>query len=274
MGFIKVISIVNQKGGVGKTTTALTLGESLAFFNKKTLVIDLDPHACATIQLNYHPNDISKDSYELFKERPIRDLKSFIHKNKNHKFDFIPASINLSKLEIELKDKKDRALILKRNLAHFRLKYDYILLDCPPHLGIILINAIAASDLLIIPTQTEFLALHGLKLLFNTIGLVKKSLNKDINYKILPTMHDKRIKSCQRILFLLKEKLNRKLNNKVFSTVIHIDSKFKEAARIGGIILNIFPKSRGSKEYIQLAREILALDKNKDIKNERIDFSN
>ncbi len=270
MGLVKVISITNQKGGVGKTTTALTLGESLAFFNKKTLVIDLDPHACATIQLNYLPNEISKDSYELFKEGPIRNLRSFIHKNKNHKFDFIPASIDLSKLEIELKDKKDRILILKRNLSFFRLKYDYILLDCPPHLGIILINAIAASDLLIIPTQTEFLALHGLKLLFNTIGLVKKTLNKNIDYKILPTMYDKRIKSCQRILFLLKEKLN----DKVFSTVIHIDSKFKEAARIGAIILNVSPKSRGSKEYIQLAREILSLDKNKDRKNERINFSN
>ncbi len=258
---LKTIAITNQKGGVGKTTTAISLGESLSFFNAKTLVIDLDPHACASIQLNYFSDSIKGDSYELFTTRNILKVwKRLVHRNKTHKFDFIPGSINLSKLELDLKDKKDKIKILKRNLTIFKSKYDYILLDCPPHLGIILINAIVASDFLIIPIQTEFLALHGLKLLFNTMGLIRKSIKRDIRYKILATMYDKRLKSCQRILYLLRDKLNQK----VFSTVIHIDSKFKEAARQGGVILNFSPKSRGSKEYIQLAKEVLALN-NKEV---------
>ena len=146
-------------------------------------------------------------------------------------------------------------MILKQALETLPGKYDYIILDCPPHLGILLINALIAADLLIIPIQTDFMALHGLKLLFDTLRTLNKVLPKPVRYKAVPTMYDKRAKACTRVLEILRKKMN----NAIFETVIGIDTHFREASALGKSIYGVDAKSRGSIAYAQLAKEVMEI---------------
>lgn len=251
----QVIAVTNQKGGVGKTTTALSLGAALVILGKKTLVIDLDPHASATIHLTYYSETYKENILDIFLKDDLDEdgLYSLIKKDKRHFFDFIPGSIKLATVEAEVKDKKSKGLVLKKALEKISKEYDFILLDCPPNFGIILINALVASTLTIIPIQTEFLALHGLKLTFDTIRMLNRVLNRKIEYKALATMYDQRVGACRRVVEVLK----RNLKQKMFNTIISVDSKFREASARGDIIYNLYPQSRGAKQYLQLAKEIL-----------------
>ncbi|GAB6161358.1 ParA family protein [Desulfothermus naphthae] len=249
-----VLAIATQKGGVGKTTTALNLGAALVILGKKTLVMDLDPHASATIHLAYYPENLSVSILELFLREKVdlEFLNSVIKKDKRHLFDFIPGSIKLSMVESELKEKPGKGLILKNAIARLKDKYEYIILDCPPNFGIILINALVASTLTVIPIQAEFLALHGLKLTFDTIRMLNKVLPNFIQYKVLATMFDQRVGACRRVVEVLRQNLK----DKFFKTIISIDTKFREASAKGELIYNLYPKSRGAKQYLQLAKEI------------------
>ncbi len=251
----RVIAIANQKGGVGKTTTALTLGAALVILKKKTLVIDLDPHASATIHLAYYPETIHESVVDIFlKESPSReDLHGLIQRNKRHFFDFIPGSIKLSVVEAELKDRVGKGRILKRVLSMLDGDYEYIILDCPPSFGVILVNALVASTLTVIPIQAEFLALHGLRLTFDTIRMLNKVLPHPLSYKALATMFDRRVGACRRVVEVLRENLK----DRFFKTIIGIDTKFREASARGEIIYNLAPASRGAKQYLELAREII-----------------
>jgi chromosome partitioning protein len=252
---IQTIAVANQKGGVGKTTTTLSLGAAFCRLGYKTLVLDLDPHACATIHLAYYPEQIASCSMQAFsleQGSQCLDWSSLIQKDPRHYFDFVPGSIKLSELESDLKDKKGKGLALKKNLEQLTEQYDYILLDCPPHLGVILINALVAADLTIIPIQTEFLALHGLRLTFDTIRMLNKALPEPIYYKTLATMYDRRVGACHRVYNLLRKKLG----NKFFQTAINIDTQFREASAQGKLIYDVAPKSRGGAEYFRLAKEI------------------
>ncbi|MFW6178575.1 MAG: ParA family protein, partial [Desulfohalobiaceae bacterium] len=141
---------------------------------------------------------------------------------------------------------------LRKNLELVKRDYDYILLDCPPHLGVILINALVAADLTIIPIQTEFLALHGLRLTFDTIRMLNRALPEQIYYKTLATMHDRRVGACRRVYNLLRKKLG----DRFFQTAINIDTQFREASAQGKLIFDVAPRSRGGAEYLRLAREI------------------
>ncbi|MFP4672300.1 MAG: ParA family protein [Desulfohalobiaceae bacterium] len=253
---IQTIAVANQKGGVGKTTTTLTLGAALSKLGYRTLVLDLDPHACATIHLAYYPEQISSCPLQAFAleqagQSPL-DWDSLIHKDSRHYFDFVPGSIKLSELEADLKDKKGKGVALRKNLELVKRDYDYILLDCPPHLGVILINALVAADLTIIPIQTEFLALHGLRLTFDTIRMLNRALPEQIYYKTLATMHDRRVGACRRVYNLLRKKLG----DRFFQTAINIDTQFREASAQGKLIFDVAPRSRGGAEYLRLAREI------------------
>jgi chromosome partitioning protein len=253
-----VLSIANQKGGVGKTTTTLSLGAALKKSGRNVLVMDLDPHACATIHLSFFPGSFRWSALDIFKHfinqnRYYDDfnLSDVIYKCKF--FDFVPGHIRLSDLEFDLRDVSGKGLILRNWIKKIATNYDYILIDCPPQMGVLLVNALVAADLVIIPIQTDFLALHGLKLIFDTMRLLNKVLKRPISYRTLATMYDRRASACRRVLKLLRQKMGKKM----FSTIINMDTKFREASARGEVILEYAPKSRGALEYVQLAREIL-----------------
>jgi chromosome partitioning protein len=253
-----VLAIANQKGGVGKTTTALSLAACLAEIGRRVLVMDLDPHACASIHLAFYPEEQRTTVYELFLEEhaPARRalLEKCLHKAGSAGFDFAPGHIRLSELEMDLRDKPGKGTILKQCLADLHDRYDVIVLDCPPHVGILLVNALVASRMVIIPMQTDFLALHGVRLIFGTMKTLNKALPRPLDYRILATMFDRRAGACRRVLNLLRKKAG----NRVLETVIPMDTKFREASALGKIILEVAPSSRGAMAYKQLARELTA----------------
>ncbi|SDN60615.1 chromosome partitioning protein [Desulfonauticus submarinus] len=249
----KVLAIANQKGGVGKTTTALSLGCGLSILGKKVLVLDLDAHACGTVHLGFFPGTYKTSALDIFLPNSEKQQDSLIYKKETLRFDFVPAHIKLAEVEGNLKGSPGRGWLLKKWLLRYAKDYDFVVLDCPPHTGVILLNALAAADLVIVPVQTDFLALHGLKLIFDTFRLLKIALKRNVNFKILATMYDIRTKASRRVFNLLRKKLG----DKLFSTVISIDTNFREASSEGKTIFEYAPKSRGAFQYLQLAKEIL-----------------
>ncbi|MDR2161390.1 MAG: ParA family protein [Desulfovibrio sp.] len=255
---IKVIAVANQKGGVGKTTTAVTLSSALSRMGKRILILDLDPHACASVHLRYYPEELEYSANDIFAEsRPgLPELWASIRRpHPTQTFDVVPATIRLAELEVDLRNRKGKGAILQQALGHVRSEYDYILLDCPPHVGILLVNALVACDLLLVPIQTDFLALHGLKLLFDTIKVLNKVLPAPIRYRVLPTLYDRRARACARVLELLEMKMR----DSMFQTVIGMDTHFRDASALGKVIYEIAPESRGAQEYEDLAKEIVEL---------------
>ncbi len=254
----RIIAVANQKGGVGKTTTSVTLAAALSRKGQKVLILDLDPHACASVHLRFYPDEQAGSINDIFTTDEgawpeVWQKIRFEHEGKL--FDVVPASIRLSELETDLRGRKGKGAILQQALALVRAEYDFIVIDCPPHVGILLVNALVACDMLVIPIQTDFLALHGLKLLFDTIKILNKVLPKPICYRALATMYDRRAKACHRVLDLL----GMKMGNRMFHTIIGIDTRFREASAMGRVIYEIDPETRGAKEYEELAAEILSL---------------
>lgn len=252
----QIVAIANQKGGVGKTTSTLTLGAALARRGKRVLIMDLDPHANASVHLRFYPEDLDVTMYDLFMvdEPAWPDLwKRLVRRNDGQDWDVAPASIRLAELDVDLKGRKGKGAILQQAVAHVRDDYDVILIDCPPHVGILLVNALVACDLLVIPIQTDFLALHGLKLLFDTIRVLNKVLPQSIRYRAFATMFDKRARACNRVLELLAQKMG----TKMFNTVVGVDTRFREASAQGRVIYDLDPESRGARAYDALAEEML-----------------
>ncbi len=251
-----VLAIANQKGGVGKTTTALSLAACLAEMGRRVLVMDLDPHACASIHLGFYPEEQRTTLYDLFlaeSETARRGvIEKTLYRTASSGFDFTPSHIRLSELEMDLRDRPGKGMILKQCLEELGTRYEFVVLDCPPHVGILLINALVASHLVIIPMQTDFLALHGVRLLFATMKTLNKALPRPIDYRILATMFDRRAGACRRVLQLLRKKAGAK----VLESVIPLDTKFREASAMGKDILQVAPSSKGALAYRQLAREL------------------
>lgn len=254
-GRARILAVANQKGGVGKTTTALSLGAALSRRGKRVLVMDLDPHNCASAHLGLFPENVSRSALDLFLANEV-DAACFmatVAEAGQSGFDFVPGHSRLSELDVDLRDRPRKGIILKEALASVSDRYDFAILDCPPHMGVLLANALVASDLLVIPIQTDFLALHGLRLIFDSIRTLNRVLPRPLVFMALATMFDRRAGACVRVLNLLR----RKLGTRIFSTVIGLDTKFREASADGKVIFEVAPDSRGAREYLQLADEIL-----------------
>ncbi|HIX01913.1 MAG TPA: AAA family ATPase [Candidatus Ligilactobacillus excrementigallinarum] len=248
----RIIALANQKGGVGKTTTSINLGACLAELGKKVLLIDADAQGNATSGLGIRKADIKADVYDvLVNETPITDV--IIHTSRKN-LDIVPATIQLSGAEIELTSQMAREKRLADAVLPIRDTYDYILIDCPPSLGMLTINAFTTCDAILIPVQSEYYALEGLSQLLNTIQLVQKHFNPNLKIEgVLLTMLDARTNLGNEVV----EEVKRFFKDKVYNTIIPRNVRLSEAPSHGMSIIDYDPSSRGAKEYMALAKEVL-----------------
>lgn len=248
----RVISVANQKGGVGKTTTTINLGASLAFAGNKVLLIDSDAQGNATSGLGISKGDIAEDIYDvLINEVPISEV---LVSSSRENMDVVPASIQLAGAEVELSSMARRETRLKSAIEEVKDDYDYILIDCPPSLGHLTINAFTASDSVLIPVQCEYYALEGLSQLLNTIRLVQKHFNTDLKIEgVLLTMLDRRTNLGYEVV----EEVKKYFHEKVYDTIIPRNVRLSEAPSYGLSIIDYDKGSIGAQKYEELAKEVL-----------------
>ncbi|OQY08619.1 MAG: sporulation initiation inhibitor Soj [Fusobacteriia bacterium 4572_132] len=249
---MNIISVVNQKGGVGKTTTTINLASYIAKKNKKVLLVDLDPQGNATTGIGIEKCELNNSIYDILLNNLNPD--EVIIKTEHNNIDIIPAKIELAGAEVELVGKISREYKLKKNLDKIKENYDLIIIDCPPSLGLLTLNALTASENVIIPIQCEFYALEGLSQLLNTIDLVKEELNKSLKLAgIILTMYDARLKLSEEV----KIEVENYFKDKVFKTVIPRNIKLSEAPSYGRPIDKYDVNCRGAKAYEKLAKEVI-----------------
>lgn len=249
----KILAIANQKGGVGKTTTAINLSSCLAVAEHKTLLVDIDPQANTTSGMGLDKKNIHHSIYEVLTVG-LPASEAVIETDIKY-LNILPANINLVGAEIELVNVEEREFQLKKALAPIIPEYEFVLIDCPPSLGLLTLNALTTADSVIIPIQCEFYALEGLSQLMNTINLVQKRLNPSLQiHGVLLTMYDNRLSLSRQVA----DNARKFFNDKVFDTVISRNVRLSEAPGFGKPILLYDIESTGAKNYIRLAREVLS----------------
>jgi len=262
----RIIGVANQKGGVGKTTTAINVAASFAVLEYKTLLVDADPQANSTTGTGFDLHNVTNSLYDCM----VNNVKAedVILKSELPFLDVIPSHIDLVGAEIEMINYPNRENVMKNVLDSVRDKYDFIIIDCSPSLGLITVNSLVSSDSVIVPVQCEFFALEGLGKLLNTVKIVQNRLNPDLQIEgILMTMYDGRLRLCNQVV----SEVRRHFDDIVFSTIIHRNTRLSEAPSVGKPVILYDAESKGSINYLNLAKEILQKnDLTKMTKEERI----
>jgi chromosome partitioning protein len=248
----KIITIANQKGGVGKTTTAINLSACLGVLDEKTLLIDADPQANCTSGVGFEPRKINQGIYDCIINGV--DPKELIVSTKSPNLDLLPSHIDLVGAEIEMINLEEREYVFKNIFSHLKDEYDYIVIDCSPSLGLLTLNALTLSDSVIIPVQCEYFALEGLGKLLNTIKIVQSRLNKSLDIEgILLTMYDTRLRLSNQVI----EEVKIHFQQLVFDTIIHRNTRLGEAPSHGETIIMHDASSKGAVNYLNLAKELI-----------------
>lgn len=254
----KIISIANQKGGVGKTTTAVNLSAALAVMEYKVLLVDADPQANASSGLGINPEELEKSAYECFLgQADVHDCIMQVDEDMPT-LSVLPTRIDLVGAEVELVNEKNREYFIQRALTPVKEEYDFIIIDCSPSLGLITVNALTASDSVIIPIQSEYFALEGLGKLLNTVRIVQTRLNPNLNIEgLLITMYDSRLRLARQVV----EDVRGHFKRLVFDTLIYRNTKLAEAPSYGKSIIMYDASCSGAVNYLNLASEILKRNK-------------
>lgn len=253
---MNIWAFANQKGGVGKTTSAITLAGILAGRNEETLLIDLDPHASMSSYFGMEPETVNNGVFELFTTQTSNenvDLNSVVHHTGIEHLSIVPSSVAVATLEKRFGANNGMGLILSQVLTKSTHQYAHVLIDCPPVLGLLMLNALVACDQLVVPVQTELLAIKGLHRMLRTIEMIEKSLHKKLNYTVLPTMYDQRTRASQKSLQILQDEYKDYLS----SQPIPVDTKFRDASFSGKPISFINKNTHGLKAYEVLLEQML-----------------
>lgn len=252
----KVIAVANQKGGVGKTTTSVNLAACLGALGKKTLLIDVDPQGNATSGVAVDKRKVEKSTYNLFVDE--EKAENCLVKTQYENLDILPSSLDLAAAELEIAEKDNRVSLLKNSVLPIKFNYDYIIIDCPPSLGLVTANALTLADSVLVPIQCEYYALEGLSQLMNTVRRVKRQYNGNLEIEgVLLTMYDGRLNLTQQVV----EEVKKFFPRKVFKTVIPRGVRLSEAPSFGMPVIYYDKSCKGSLSYTELANEIIDKEK-------------
>lgn len=252
---MKIWAVANQKGGVGKTTTAVNLAGQLVRRQQRVLLVDMDPHGSMTAYFGHDPDALEKSNYRLFQatatELP-QTVRRILLPTVVDGLSLLPASTAMATIDRQLGAQKGKGLVLKQALQTLAGDFDHIMIDCPPLLGILMVNALAACEHLILPVQTEFLALKGLERMMHTLGMIIKSRKGELAYTIVATMYDRRTRAAQDSVEMLRQLYR----DYLAKTIIPIDTQFRDASKQGLPLAIMYPKSRGALAYAELLDEL------------------